>query len=145
MGSNDHSNCGRETVEIAVVGIGCRFPQAVRSPADLWDVLINSRDQVRDIPLDRWDCASFYHPQRAAIGTSISMWGAFLDDIGHFDPVPFGLSPREAQHMDPQQRLALEASYEAIEDSGIPVDQLSGQTVGVFFGVSTLGLRDATV
>lgn len=123
--------------DIAIIGLGCRFPRTISSAEDLWQILINRGDQVTEIPTDRWNPSSFYHAKREAVGTSVSKWGSFLEDIGHFDPLPFGLSAREAKYMDPQQRLALEVSYEAIENAGIPVNQLSGKAVGVFFGAST--------
>ncbi len=131
------SGCDPKANDIAVVGLGLRFPQTVRTVAELWEVLINGCDQVREIPASRWNYLSFYHPRREAVGASVSKWGAFLDDIGYFDPTPFRLSAREARYMDPQQRLALEVAYEAIEDAGIPVDQIYGSHVGVYFGVSS--------
>ena len=123
--------------DIAVVGIGLRFPHRIATVQELWSVLVNGKDQVREVPPERWQVAPIYHPDRDAVGTTVSRWGAFLDDIGAFDPTPFGLSAREARCMDPQQRLALEVAYESIEDAGIPVDSLRGRAVGVYFGVST--------
>ena len=124
-------------MEIAIVGCGLRLPPSIHDIDTLWDVLRIGGDQVRETPAQRWSNDFYYHPHRDATMTSVSKWGAYLDDIEHFDPAPFGLSPREAALMDPQQRLALVVSLEAIEDAGLGLDELSGQNVGVFFGVST--------
>jgi len=125
------------TKHIALIGCGLRMPQNVQSLDDLWDVLKNGRDHVTETPQNRWNNDLYFHQDRDAKGTSVSKWGGFLDGIDQFDPVAFGLSPREAAVMDPQQRLALITSLEAIEDAGMSVDQLQQSRVGVFFGVST--------
>lgn len=123
--------------EVAIIGIGLKFADRISTVDELWSVLIAGRDQIREVPADRWAAAPFYHPDRETVGTSVSRWGSFLDDIAGFDPTPFGLSVREARCMDPQQRLALEVAYEALEDATLPVDSVRGRAVGVFFGVST--------
>ena len=124
-------------MRIAIIGCGLRLPPSIDDLDALWDVLRIGRDLVTETPAHRWNTDFFYHPNRDATLASVSKWGAYLDDIEQFDPTPFGLSPREAALMDPQQRLALMVSLEAVEDAGLSFDELSGQNVGVFFGVST--------
>ena len=118
---------------IAIVGIACRFPQA-ESPAAFWRLLRDGRDAIVEIPQDRWDRERFYSDDPAASGKMLTRHGAFLPRVDLFDPHFFHISPREAAQMDPQQRLALELSWEALEDAGIVPGLLRGQRVGLFMG-----------
>lgn len=117
---------------IAIVGIGCRFPQAADVEA-FWRLLLDGRDAVSLVPPGRWDGMPVTTTKS---GTEVSEWGAFLDQIDGFEPAFFGLSPREAQRMDPQQRLLLEVSWEALEHAGINPRSLAGTETGVFVAIS---------
>ncbi|HLT40323.1 MAG TPA: beta-ketoacyl synthase N-terminal-like domain-containing protein, partial [Enhygromyxa sp.] len=119
---------------IAVVGIGCRLPGGVNNPEQLWELLKNKGNGVKQVPGDRWDVKEYLDVDRAAPGKMTTRWGGFLDQVDQFDATFFGISPREAQQMDPQQRLALELSWEALEDAGIDPTSLRGGNVGVFVG-----------
>ncbi|KAA1251688.1 SDR family NAD(P)-dependent oxidoreductase [Mycobacterium simiae] len=120
---------------IAVVGIGCRLPGAVTGPDSFWDLLVDGRDAISRIPADRWDADAFYHPDPLAAGRMTTKWGGFVPDIAGFDAEFFGITPREAAAMDPQQRMLLEVAWEALEDAGIAPDSLAGTRTGVLMGV----------
>jgi myxalamid-type polyketide synthase MxaE and MxaD len=121
---------------IAIVGIGCRFPGA-NSPDELWRLLIESRDLIREIPSDRWDAAAIFDADPARPGRSTTRWGGFLDDVRRFDWRAFGMSPREAAYTDPQHRLLLEVAADAFDDAAIDADDVRGSVGGVFVGLMT--------
>jgi len=120
---------------IAVVGMGCRFPGGANDPGSYWRLLRDGRDVVTEAPRDRWDLDQVYDPDPDAPGKICTRWGAFLQDIDQFDATLFGISQAEADSMDPQQRILLETSWEALEASGIPPLGLVGTRTGVFIGI----------
>ncbi len=122
---------------VAVIGMGCRFPGGANDPESFWELLVNGVDAIREVPPERWDADEFYDPDPDAPGKIVTRWGGFLDQIDEFDPEFFGISPREAAAMDPQQRMILEVSWEALERAGQAPDRLSGSQTGVFIGIST--------
>ena len=123
--------------DIAIVGRACRLPGAP-SVADLWTLMSSGRCAVSQVPADRWSKERFIHPRGAERGKTYTWAAGALDDIWGFDPAAFGLSPREAEQMDPQQRVLLEITHEAIEDAGIRPSRLAGSDTGVFIGAAAL-------
>src|SRR6185369_14540273 len=118
------------------IGMGCRLPGGITSPEQLWDALLRGEDLVTEIPSDRWDADEYYDPEPGVPGRSVSKWGAFLDDIAGFDADFFGISEREATALDPQHRLLLECSWEAIEHAGIDPAAVANTLTGVFVGLT---------
>lgn len=121
---------------IAIVGMGCRFPGGIGDPASFWRFLRDGGDAIGEVPPDRWNVERFHHRRPGATGKMVSRRGGFLDKPGDFDAAFFGLSPREAARMDPQQRWLLELTWETLEDAGIPATRLKGSDTGVFLGIS---------
>ncbi len=118
---------------VAVVGIGCRLPGDIHDRHQLWDFLAQGGDAVTEVPKTRWDWSAWAGTQ-GEVGTSTTRWGGFLSDIESFDHEHFAISSAEAEHMDPQQRIALETAWSAFEDAGIDPLSLSGSRTGVFVG-----------
>ena len=125
---------------IAIIGAGCRFPGA-DSLAAFWALLDQGIDAVTEVPDDRFTKARYLHPKTAAgttePGTTYTFAAGTIGDVSQFDPPAFNLSPREAQEMDPQQRILLEVTRAAIEDAGWSADRLAGSQTGVFVGASS--------
>lgn len=122
---------------IAILGMGCRFPGGVENPGDLWRLLLDGRDAVTEVPADRWNIDDFYDPDPDAPGKMWVRSAGFIDDVAGFDPMFFGIAPREASSMDPQQRLLLEVAWEALEHAAIAPDGLAESATGVFVGMTT--------
>ena len=121
---------------IAIIGMGCRFPGHANNPEAYWNLLDGGVDAISEIPSERWDVDAYYDPNPDAPGKMYTRRGGFLDCVDRFDPYFFGMSPREAVRTDPQQRLALEVSWEALEDAAIVPGNLKGSQTGVFLGIT---------
>ncbi|MGH7993940.1 MAG: type I polyketide synthase, partial [Limisphaerales bacterium] len=100
-------------------------------------MLCAGTDAIQEIPPDRWSIAAYYDPVPGKGEKSVSKWGGFIEGIDQFDAAFFGISAREADCIDPQHRLLLEASWQAFEDAGQTLDKLRGSRTGVFVGIST--------
>ncbi|GAA1510391.1 hypothetical protein GCM10009677_49210 [Sphaerisporangium rubeum] len=122
---------------MAVVGIGCRLPGDAGSPDEFWDLLRSRRNTTGPLPADRWRSYENRSPGHAAALRDAVRHGSFLSDIEGFDAEFFGLSPREAELMDPQQRVLMETAWEAMEHAGLPPRDLARTDTGVFIGVCT--------
>ena len=120
---------------IAIIGMGCRFPGGANDPASFWQLLRDGVDAITEVPPDRWDINAYYDPDPETPGKMSTRWGGFVNGIDQFDPQLFGISPREAASMDPQQRILLETSWEALERAGQAPDKLAGSRTGVFIGI----------
>jgi amino acid adenylation domain-containing protein len=124
---------------IAIVGIGCRFPGA-RGPEAFWRLLRDGVDAVGEVPAGRWE-RDLFDPLPGQPGKLYTTRGGFLDEVDTFDAGFFGISPNEADRMDPQQRVLLETTWEALEDAGIASSSLAGTETGVFVGISSSDYR----
>ncbi|KAI1076604.1 ketoacyl-synt-domain-containing protein [Whalleya microplaca] len=144
--SNGHTNgASRSTTPapkekmtpIAIVGMSCRLPGNIASPAEFWELCARARSGYSEIPKERFNTASFQHPNPGKAGCHNPVGGHFLNtDLRAFDAPFFSLTEKEAISMDPQQRLLLECTFEALENAGIPKHKILGKDVGVFVGGS---------
>jgi Polyketide synthase modules and related proteins len=124
-----------ENEKFAIVGIGCRMPPNANSLTAFWKFLMRGGNALRPIRKDRWDWRQYYDEDQQRPGKNYAPKAASLDmDLRQFDPLAFGMSPREAASLDPQQRLLLEVTWEAFEDAGLPLTRMSGSSTGVFVG-----------
>ncbi len=126
---------------IAIVGMACRLPGGNRTPDQYWEFLKSKGQGITEVPADRWGAECFYDEDPDAISKSVSKWAGFVDDLDQFDAQFFGISPREAAAMDPQQRLLLQGTYEAMQDSRIPMKNFSAERTGVYVGISQSDYR----
>lgn len=131
--------------DIAIIGISGRYPKA-NNLDELWENLKLGKNCVTEVPLDRWDHSEYFDPDHENVkpGKTYCKWGGFIDDVDKFDPLFFNISPREAEYMDPQERVFLQIAWEAMEDAGYTREQLreatngeKGANVGVFVGTTT--------
>jgi polyketide synthase PksL len=120
--------------DLAIIGISGRYPMA-KNLHEFWQNLKDGRDCITEIPSERWDYMDFYNPEKGKKGMSYSKWGGFIDDFDKFDPLFFNIAPRDAEKIDPQERLFLEITWQTIEDAGYTVADLNKFDVGVFVGV----------
>jgi acyl transferase domain-containing protein len=136
-GLPDGPSGSRKSMPIAIVGMACRMPGNVATPAEFWELCTRARSGWTEIPKTRFDNTRFHHPNPGKGGTLNPIGGNFLNvDLAAFDAPFFGLTEKEAISMDPQQRLLLECTFEALENAGIPKHTIVGKNVGVFIGGS---------
>lgn len=122
--------------DIAIIGMAGVMPQSADLDA-FWKNLDNQQDLVREIPASRWDWQAIWGDPRKEAGKTNVKWGAFIDDVDKFDTLFFGISAREAELMDPQQRLFMQTVWHTLEDAGYKASDLAASRTGVFAGVST--------
>ncbi|WP_152378747.1 SDR family NAD(P)-dependent oxidoreductase [Paenibacillus brasilensis] len=129
-----------DALDIAIIGVSGRYPGA-RTVQEFWEVLRDGKDCITEIPKDRWDHRLFFDEDKNKPGKTYSKWGGFIEDVDKFDPLFFNISPRDAEMMDPQERLFLECVYESLEDAGYTREALHAAAdsglkgnVGVYVG-----------
>ncbi|WP_293004161.1 type I polyketide synthase [Mycobacterium sp.] len=124
---------------IAVVGMACRLPGGVDTPADYWQLLEQGRNGVVRVPEDRWDADAYFSEDHTVPGTICNREGGFITSWqpDQFDAEFFGISPREAVAMDPQQRLLLEVAWEALENAGVTPRTARNSQTGIYVGLTT--------
>ncbi|MFJ5546815.1 SDR family NAD(P)-dependent oxidoreductase [Streptomyces sp. NPDC093225] len=121
---------------IAVVGVSCRLPGGITGMDELWGALQEGRDLVTEMPADRFDTDRFLDTEMPRVGKTYTAAGGFLEEIATFDAAHFGISPKEAAHMDPQHRLLLELAAEALDDAAVAPQRLAGTDTAVYIGIS---------
>ncbi|WP_338865510.1 type I polyketide synthase [Myxococcus stipitatus] len=122
---------------IAIIGMACRMPGGAHSPEALWALLRDGRDAIVEVPPDRWPIDDYFDPDPGAEGKMYTRWGGFLKGVrlDELDARFFGIAPREAASMDPQQRLMLEVTWEALANAGQAQERIANSLTGVFVGV----------
>jgi acyl transferase domain-containing protein/NADPH:quinone reductase-like Zn-dependent oxidoreductase/acyl carrier protein len=120
---------------IAIIGFSFRFPGGINTSEELWDLLLNGKDALEEIPASRWNIDDYYDPDRKVPGKMVCRKGGFISDHDKFDADFFKISPKEARFMDPNQRIALETTWHALENAGIDPQSLVDSDTGVFAGV----------
>ncbi|MBV9654254.1 MAG: hypothetical protein JOZ42_06790, partial [Acetobacteraceae bacterium] len=126
----------RDAEKLAIVGMAVRLPGGIASPGAFWEVLREGEHRISGTPRERWDSDALFDADADAPGKTYSRHAGFLNDVEQFDAAFFGITPREAESMDPQQRMLLELAWEALEDALIPPTALAGSRTGVFVGLS---------
>jgi acyl transferase domain-containing protein/NADP-dependent 3-hydroxy acid dehydrogenase YdfG/acyl carrier protein len=140
--SPNPQRANHEGQDIAVIGMACRFPDAGDYRA-FWRNLRDGRASVRELGTERWDSEQFYSPDPDAPNRGVSKWAGLIDDADKFDAGLFRISPREAELMDPQQRILLELTWSCLEDAGYAPAKLRGSGTGVYIGVCNFDYKEA--
>lgn len=123
---------------IAIIGMSGQFPKA-NSVTEFWDNLVQGKNCVSEVPKERWDWRKYAAADKE--GQSSLQWGGFIEGIGEFDPLFFGISPKEAANMDPQEFLLLIHAWKAMEDAGLTGQVLSSRPTGVFVAVEAIRIQ----
>lgn len=124
----------RKKNKIAVIGLDCKLPGQSHSPDQFWEALLNKKNGIVPIPDDRWE-HSFYYDSEGGKGKTYVNRAGFISDVFDFSPSSFGMSEKEAAHIDPQQRLLIQSSWNSIQNAGYKIQSIKEKT-GVFFGLS---------
>ncbi|SES73464.1 type I polyketide synthase [[Clostridium] polysaccharolyticum] len=122
--------------KIAIVGMGCRFPGGANSIDQFWDLLVSGKDGISTVPKERWDVEKYFDKDRETPGKACNKKGGYLNqDIREFDARFFNISPKEANALDPQQRILLEVTWEAFENANMNIEEYNGSNTGVYVGI----------
>jgi polyketide synthase PksN len=121
--------------DIAIIGMACRFPGA-NHYREFWANLVGGINSIREIPRSRWNVDEYYSTDFEEPNKSITRWSGLLEDIDWFDNDFFNISPREANNMDPQQRILLEETWHCLEDSGVSLRELRQKKTSVHIGAT---------
>ncbi|KAH0277588.1 putative polyketide synthase, partial [Aureobasidium melanogenum] len=142
---NDSAPRSAGQSKLAIVGMSCRLPGGATDTEKFWKLLEDGLDVSRQIPADRFDVETHYDPTGSELNKSMTQYGCFIDQPGMFDASFFNMSPREAQTVDPQMRLALVTTYEALEQAGCVGDRTAAtqlQRVGTWYGQAADDYRE---
>lgn len=130
--------------ELAIVGMAGQFPKS-KNVLEFWKHLKNQESLIREVPADRWNWEDYYADDTFGKNKTSVIWGGFLENIDTFDEKLFKISPKEADYMNPQQRLILENVWTTIEDAGYKASELAGENIGVFIGIAGSEYNDICV
>ncbi|MGW5185753.1 SDR family NAD(P)-dependent oxidoreductase [Streptomyces cyaneofuscatus] len=120
--------------DVAIIGVALRLPGA-ETLEEFGEHLLAGRSLISEVPPERWSKEEYFGDPRRGAQRTNSVWGGFVEHADRFDADFFAISPREAESMDPQQRMALELAWRAVENAGYAVGDLAGTATGVFMGV----------
>lgn len=123
--------------DVAIVGMACRTAGGINSPEKLWQFLLDKKDGSGEVPRMRWEPWLRRDARNAKEVEKTLSRGYFIEDLENFDASFFGISPKEAEQMDPHQRLGLELSWEALENAGLNPKSLAGSDTAVFMGIDS--------
>lgn len=130
--------------DIAIVGMAGQFPKS-KNVTEFWKHLVGQENLITEVPADRWKWEDYYGEDIFGKNKTDVIWGGFIDDIDKFDEKFFGISPKEADYMNPQQRLMLKNVWDTIEDAGYKASDLAGNNIGVFIGIAGSEYNDICV
>jgi 3-oxoacyl-(acyl-carrier-protein) synthase/surfactin synthase thioesterase subunit/aryl carrier-like protein len=136
-----YSVASPKETDIAIIGVACRFPGAPDYET-FWNNLASVTTSMKEVPADRWSWEAYYGDPAEKNYKTFSRWGGFIEDINKFDAAFFNITPREAELMDPQQRIMLELSWACLEDAGYTPKSLTGSKTGVFIGVCNYDYKE---
>jgi len=123
---------------LAIIGFSLRFPQDAVSPESFWKLIMEKRCTSSDFPLGRMNIDAHHHPDINRLDSLTMRGGHFIqEDLGAFDAPFFSITATEAEALDPQHRFTLETAYRALENAGIPIEQVTGSKTSVFTGCFT--------
>ena len=128
---------------LAIIGLACRFPGHSNSPSLFWSNLLSNRDCISAVPPERWSSSYYHSADKDAPGRIASSRCGFVDGLFEFDYEAFAINRKEAESMDPQQKMLLECTLQALEDARIPY---RASSTGVYVGIGQaeqLGLSTA--
>jgi 3-oxoacyl-(acyl-carrier-protein) synthase/SAM-dependent methyltransferase/acyl carrier protein len=130
-------SCRRSQLEpVAIIGLAVRLPGGITSPEGFWKALAKGKDLITTVPPERWNAQAYWSPDGDQPGTMYDTHGGFLSDIDAFDADLFGIHPREAASMDPQHRILLELTWEALERATIDPRSLKNTQTGIYLGLT---------
>lgn len=137
-GEKGMSNTNDVEEKIAIVGMSCRFPNGGNSLDEFWNVLVQGIDGITVVPSSRWDWKKYYDENKDVSGKMYNNKFGFLSEpVNEFDARFFNISPKEANALDPQQRMLLELTWEAFENGAMDISKYAGTNTGVYIGMST--------
>ncbi|KAH8701023.1 putative polyketide synthase [Talaromyces proteolyticus] len=145
LNPNDTTPRNPAQAKLAIIGMSCRLPGGATNTEKFWELLEKGLDVSRQIPADRFDIETHFDPTGKDLNKTMTQYGCFIDEPGLFDAPFFNMSPREAQVVDPQMRLALVTAYEALERSGYVGNRTAStrlQRIGTYYGQAADDYRE---